>query len=168
MRVYLTGFMGAGKSAVGGILAEDLGCSFLDLDQAIEERAGRSIQEIFARQGENAFRDLEHESLKETGRYDDIVVATGGGVVTFERNREVLRALGTTVWLHPDFATIVSRLDDSARKSRPLFRKETEANKLYRERLPAYRTADLEIEIAPEEGVATVARRIVRELRARL
>lgn len=168
MRIYLTGFMGAGKSAVGGKLAKLLGCPFLDLDAAVEERAGMSIPAIFDRQGENAFRDLEHECLKGTSGMANAVIATGGGLVTFERNREVLQELGTTVWLHPSFATIVGRLSKKGREARPLFRNESEARKLYRERLPAYRTADLEIEIGARESIGQVTKRIAQQLRALL
>lgn len=167
MRVYLTGFMGAGKTAVGGMVAEILGCPLLDLDQEIEKRAGRSVREIFELDGESHFRDLEHACLKETARLDEAVVATGGGTMTYERNREVVRGLGTSVWLHPSFATILRRIDEGGRRARPLFRDPEEAKRLYEERLPAYRLADLEISIAPEETAAQVAERLAARLRER-
>ncbi|HEX6865152.1 MAG TPA: shikimate kinase, partial [Thermoanaerobaculia bacterium] len=96
MRVYLTGFMGSGKTAAGRKLAERLGVPFVDLDSEVERRAGMTVREIFERHGEPAFRGLEQEALQATGELPDVVVATGGGTVTFEANARWIRANGVS------------------------------------------------------------------------
>src|SRR5512143_1730792 len=88
--VYLVGFMGAGKTCVGRRLAEMLSCGFIDLDDRIEENAGRSIRDIFARQGEPFFRTLETEELDQVSALSGQVVALGGGAFCLERNREIV------------------------------------------------------------------------------
>ena len=79
MRIYLTGFMGSGKSTVGRLLAARLGFPFLDLDEDIERRAGMRVREIFELHGEPVFRRMEREALEATAALPDVVVATGGG-----------------------------------------------------------------------------------------
>ena len=160
MRIFLTGFMGAGKTVVGRLLAERLRVPFVDLDQEIERRAGMTVREIFEREGETAFRRLETEALRETLAAADLVVATGGGTMVFEGNFEMIRDHGLSVWLNPAFATIVARIGALGKIDRPLFRDETQALALYRERLPAYRRADVRVDVAPDEGPEEVAARI--------
>ncbi len=138
----------------------------LDLDQEIEKRAGYAVREIFEEQGEAAFRELEHLCLKETERLEKVVVATGGGAMTFPRNRAEMRRLGVSVWLNPSFATIVERLGAST-SDRPLFQDEQQANALYRSRLEAYAQADLRIDIESSETATQVASRIALQLRER-
>ena len=160
MRIYLTGFMGVGKTAVGRLLAERLGVPFLDLDQEIERRAGMTVREIFEAQGEVVFRRLETEALRETLGVADLVVATGGGTMVFDGNYQLIHDHGLSVWLNPAFATIVARIGGLGKADRPLFRDERQALALYRERLPAYRRADLRVDVAPDEGPEEVAARI--------
>jgi shikimate kinase len=160
VRIYLTGFMGAGKSAVGRRLAERLGVPFMDLDEEIERRAGLRVREIFEWHGETEFRRLEQETLRATGEMDDVVVATGGGTVTFDANARWIRENGLSVWLNPSFATIIGRIGGLGKKDRPLFRDEAQALALYRERLPAYRQADLTVDVRPEEHPQEVAARV--------
>lgn len=161
MRVYLTGFMGSGKTAAGQKLAERLGVPFVDLDFEIERRAGMTVREIFERHGEPAFRSLEQEALRATGELPDVVVATGGGTVAFEANARFIRAHGVSVWLNPAFATIVARIGGLGKQDRPLFRDEVQALALYRERLPAYRRADLAVDVGPAEQPEEIAARIL-------
>lgn len=160
MRVYLTGFMGSGKTAVGRELAARLGARFVDLDEEIEQRAGMTVREIFERHGEPVFRQMEQEALRATAEAPDLVVATGGGTVTFEANARWIRANGVSVWLNPAFATIVSRIGGLGKRDRPLFQDEVQALALYRERLPAYRQADLAVDVGPGEQPAEIAARI--------
>lgn len=160
MRVYLTGFMGSGKSAAGRKLAERLGVPFVDLDSEIERRAGMTVREVFERHGEPEFRRLEQEALRATGELPDAVVATGGGTPTFEANARWMRANGVSVWLNPAFATIVARIGGLGKQDRPLFRDEVQALSLYRERLPAYRQADLTVDVGPAEQPEEIAARI--------
>lgn len=168
LRIYLTGFMGAGKSSVGGSLADILGARFVDLDRQIERRTETTISIIFARQGEAAFRDLEHSCLKETAKWDHVVVATGGGTMTFDRNLSVIRELGVSVWLDLSFEAIVDRLGPHARRKRPLFADEDQARKLYDERLPAYRRSDLRVGVTADDSPTSVAKRIAQELREKV
>lgn len=169
MRIFLTGFMGAGKTSVGQALAERLDVPFADLDLAIETRAGRTVREIFAEAGEPAFRQLEHEALVdflERPDLADLVLATGGGTAAVEPTAGLLHASGVTVWLNPPFATIVERIGGLGKGDRPLFRDETQAWALYRQRLPAYRRCDLQVDVAPDESPEEVAARIAMRLAA--
>lgn len=160
MRIYLTGFMGSGKTTVGRLLAERLGVPFLDLDQEIERRAEMTVREIFEQQGEPAFRRLETETLRGTLACADVVVATGGGTMVNDGNLQMIQDNGLSVWLHPAFATIVARIGGLGKVDRPLFRDETQALALYRERLPAYQRADVKVDVAPDEEPGEVAARI--------
>jgi shikimate kinase len=160
MRIYLTGFMGCGKTTVGRLLAGRMGAPFVDLDDEIERRAGMTVREIFERQGEPAFRQLEAEALRGTLALPDVVVAMGGGTMTFEANAKLIRPNGLSVWLNPTFATIVARIGGLGKADRPLFKDEAQALALYRERLPAYRQADLAVDVAPDEGPEEIAARI--------
>lgn len=160
MRIYLTGFMGCGKTTVGPLLARRLGAPFVDLDLEIERRAGMTVREIFARQGEPAFRQMEAEALRGTLALPDVVVALGGGTLTFEGNARWVSANGLSVWLNLPFATIASRIGGMGKTDRPLFKDGSQALALYRERLPVYRRSDLTVDIAPEEGPEEIAARI--------
>ncbi len=159
-RIFLVGFMAAGKTAVGKALAELLGYRFVDLDQEIEADAGLSVRDIFEHRGEEAFRELERRALRQTASDRGLVVATGGGTPIAEENRSLIRRLGRSVWLKADFDTILARLDERGLCQRPLFRDPAQARRLYRQRHPAYRAADLGIEISPRDTVGEVAARI--------
>lgn len=165
MRIYLTGFMGAGKSTIGRLLAAELGYDFCDLDALIELRVGLTVRQIFEAQGEAAFRRSEQQCLRATGERDRTVIATGGGVMSSAANRDLLRQLGLTVWLNPSFETILARLDGPSRRARPLFRDEDAARARYQERLQAYRSSDFEIEVDSTDTPQDVAARIARLVR---
>lgn len=160
-RVYLVGFMGCGKTRIGRLVADALGRGFLDVDAMIRDQAGQSIREIFEQHGEKAFRAMETECLGRTEAWSDVVIATGGGVMASETNRELLRRLGATVWLNVPFDVIVGRMSAYGRRQRPLLDDEDAARNLYEERLSSYRQADLEIQIAAGEDAAQVAARIL-------
>jgi shikimate kinase len=167
MRIFLTGFMGAGKTTVGRLLAERLGVPFVDLDPEIERRAGMNVREIFAALGEAEFRRLEREALAATLVHPDAVVATGGGTAAFEANARLIRASGLAVFLNPAFSTIAARIGSRGKLDRPLFQDEAQALALYRERLPAYRQADLTVDVGAGEDAGEVAARIALMIGAR-
>jgi len=160
MRIYLTGFMGAGKTTVGRLLADRLGWPFVDLDAEVESRTGRSIRDLFAAAGEPEFRRLEREALAATFAADPLVVAVGGGTLADPAVLEAARARGLVVFLNPPFATIAARIGGLGKSDRPLFRDEASALALYRERLAAYRRSDLTVDVGPAETAEEVAARI--------
>jgi shikimate kinase len=108
--VYLVGMPGSGKSTVGGEVAGRLGVPFVDLDAEIERRSGASVPDIFAREGEAAFRVLEARELVNASRNDPSVVACGGGVVLEPANRITLRNTGTCVYLDVPLAVLQDRI----------------------------------------------------------
>jgi shikimate kinase len=161
VRLFLTGFMGSGKTTVGRAVADALGWPFIDLDAEIEARARMTVREVFEKLGEPAFRELEHQALTAlVAGSDPAVVATGGGTSTFARNAELMRAAGVSVWLNPSFATITRRIGALGKQDRPLFRNEAEALTLYRSRLEAYREADHRVDVGADEGSEEVAARV--------
>ena len=149
--------MGCGKSTVGEALARRLNCPFLDLDSRIEAAAGCSISEIFDRQGEAAFRDLEHRELRAAlcdAKNARAAVALGGGAFAQPANAELVeQSGGLTVWLDAPPEMLLERC---ARHStdRPLARDPERFRNLYRERLPFYARARLRVDAAaPREAV---------------
>lgn len=167
MRIYLTGFMGSGKTEVGRRLSARLGLPFVDLDREIAAAAGCSIPEIFDREGEEGFRRRERAALAATASYPRAVVATGGGLVTSEENRRWLATHGCTVWLNPPFTALVRRLGPEARAGRPLFQDEGQAEALWRRRLPDYRRCDVEIPVTATETPEETAEKVTRTLAER-
>jgi shikimate kinase len=97
--IYLMGCMGAGKSTAGRLLARVLGRDFLDLDEQIVARAGRSISQIFEDEGERGFRQREHDALRQVAQRENIVVALGGGAVLRDDNWELVQQSGITIYL---------------------------------------------------------------------
>ncbi len=164
-RVYLVGFMGAGKSTVGRALAERLGVPFVDLDEAFESLSGMTIRRAFEEHGEAWFREREAELLRGTEALPAAVVALGGGTFTFPENRSVVRRSGLSVWLDVPFDVVAARLGAKA-ADRPLFRSLEEARALYEARLASYRLSDRILALEGDEGVDAVAERIVGALNA--
>jgi shikimate kinase len=116
--IYLIGPMGAGKTTIGRLLAEELNKQFLDSDLVIEERAGADISWIFDVEGEAGFRVREQNVIKELTTLDNIVLATGGGAILAEENRKNLRRGGTVIYL---MATITQQVERTRRdQKRPL------------------------------------------------
>ena len=153
--IVLIGMPGCGKSTIGAVLAQLTGKKFTDTDALIVQKAGKSIPEIFADGGEDAFRAIEHQVVCEVGAAHGQIIATGGGVVTREENLYPLHQNATVVWLQRP-------LQDLPTDGRPL----SQANKLadmYRVRRPLYRAfCDLEI---PNDGTPDeVAARILEEI----
>lgn len=120
MVITLIGYRGCGKSSVAPRLARRLEWNWLDSDAEIERRSGRSITEIFASDGESEFRRLESLVLDDALSQTNLVLASGGGAVLSEHNRNRMRAAGPVVWLHVSVPTLVERLSRShAAERRP-------------------------------------------------
>ena len=117
--VFITGFMGTGKSTVGIHLAKKTGKTFLDTDYLIESREGKSINEIFLTYGENHFRNLENNILKEVCTRKDVIVATGGGTLLSEENFQLVHDCGIPILLWANPEVIMKRLTGEENK-RPL------------------------------------------------
>jgi shikimate kinase len=117
--IALIGFMGAGKSVAGRALAAKLGMEFVDLDSLIEEKAGRSIAEIFARDGEPAFRRMETEITSQVADKEKAVIACGGGIVLEQNNVGLLRESSIIIYLAAEPAILLRRVLKS-RERRPL------------------------------------------------
>jgi shikimate kinase len=161
--VFLTGFMGSGKSTVGRLLAAQLAWHFIDLDTEIERGAGLSVSQIFAQKGEAVFREIEHESLARvvatsSSRGMRLVLALGGGTFAQPRNAALIREFNlasatrggpaTVIWLDCATEDLLQRC--VLMGDRPLFRDEASFRKLYEERLPFYRQADYRVESGGE------------------
>ncbi len=118
-RIFLIGFMGSGKSTIGERLAQRIGWQFIDTDRLIETTCATTISQIFAQQGENAFRAIERAVLAELLQRRHIVVATGGGLACQSDNMAQMNAAGTTIYLKTPAETLFDRLKNQ-RNERPL------------------------------------------------
>jgi shikimate kinase len=116
--IFLTGFMGSGKSTIGPILANTLGYDFVDVDRLIESKANARVVEIFEREGEQRFRELERDVLHEVAGRDHCVVSLGGGTIANEHNFELIRQSGIIVYLRLEPDEIYQRVHH--RPDRPL------------------------------------------------
>ena len=162
--VILVGFMGAGKSACGRLLARRLGRCFVETDDMIVGRDGRPIPEIFRQDGEETFRRLEAEAVQALGLKSDDVIATGGGLPCREGRMDALRELGTVVWLRGDLAELLARAGRSG--ARPMLNSRTpaEIEALYRSREPYYARAHLTVDTVGL-GIDQVVGRLLATLR---
>lgn len=143
-KVYLVGFMGAGKSTVARALARRLDWKVEDIDERIERRERRDIPTIFRSEGEPYFRSLERDEILSLLSERGVVVATGGGTVVDAANRELMLRDGAVVWLDAPFSTVLERVPVDGR--RPLAADRMEMERLYNQRLPAYRQAHLRVD----------------------
>lgn len=125
IRIFLTGYMGAGKTTLGKAFAREMKVPFIDLDWYIEERFHKSIRELFAERGEASFRELERNMLHEVGEFEDVIISTGGGTPCFFDNMEYMNVHGQTVFLdvHPD---ILFRRLRVAKQQRPILQGKTD------------------------------------------
>lgn len=151
-RIYLIGLPGSGKSTLGKGLAEKLGYRFIDLDDAIEEEAGMTIPDIFARQGEGNFRIKEGEVLRSLSSIEDrFILATGGGTPCFHFNMDFMNDHGITLFLDVNPGDLALRLMDEGIEKRPLFKSYDhqdlimEIRELKEKREPYYEEADIKI-----------------------
>lgn len=163
MRIYLIGFMGAGKTTVGRALAAQMETPFFDLDELLEASEKMTVREVFEQRGEPYFRKRERDILRSTRYLEHGVIATGGGTFTFEENIQFIQTEGLSVYLSAPYALLRARIGVKS-DDRPLFRDDVAAHELYSSRIRFYRMADMTIEIRDEETPAEIARRIAFEL----
>jgi shikimate kinase len=162
--VILVGFMGAGKSVCGRLLARRLGRCFVETDDMIVARDGRPIPEIFRQDGEDAFRRLEGEAVEALRLKTGDVIATGGGLPCREGRMEALRERGTVVWLRGDLGELLARASRSG--ARPMLNGRTpaEIEALYRAREAYYARAHVTVDTAGL-GIDQVVARVLGRLR---
>jgi 3-dehydroquinate synthase len=162
--IVLTGFSTTGKSTAGQLAAERLGFTFIDTDAMVEARAGRRIADLFAQEGEDRFRDLESAALVEALAGERRVIATGGGAIIRQDNREAMRQRALIICLEAGQETIVRRLGSHQVGIRPLLTSDDPAARvaaLKRERAPLYDEVDWTVQtdhLSPEGVAAEIVR----------
>lgn len=165
--IYLIGFMGAGKSTIAPRLAEALDLDWLDTDDLIEEKAGLSIPEIFDYYGEERFREIEHQVIREVSQGEGKVVAVGGGAPMDNDNWQLLKSTGKVVYLEISPGEIMERVSSDG--SRPLLadlnqeEKRNKIRKLLKIRHPRYSEADYII-LCDGTGTGTVVEEVAQKL----
>jgi shikimate kinase len=167
--IFLIGMMGAGKSTIGKLLAQKLGYGFLDTDPLIEQCASKSIPDIFANYGEEAFRDLEQKVLSQVSAHTRLVVATGGGIVMRSLNWSHLHD-GIVIWIDVPVETLYDRLKNES-EHRPLLQTDNPSQTLsdiYNQRRDRYAQADISIMVSEEETSQEVCDRLLSMLWTRL
>ncbi|MCS6805434.1 MAG: shikimate kinase [Acidobacteriota bacterium] len=163
--IFLVGFMGSGKTTVGRLLAERLGCRFIDLDEQIAQHAGKSIRQIFSEDGEAAFRLIESKLLNEIACQGRAVVSVGGGAFVSQANQETIHAHGVSVWLDCPFEIIVKRLEGT--RDRPLYQSREQLRALWESRQSSYAQAMIHVQthdVSPHAVVEVIMRRLRQRL----
>ena len=145
-RIFLIGYMGAGKTTLGKAFARTMGLAFVDLDWYIEERYHKTVRQIFEERGEDGFRELEKRMLHEAGEFENVVISVGGGTPCFFDNMEYMNSVGETVFLDVDVKVLFRRLK-VAKQQRPLLANKTDEELMafiveaLQKRLPFYSRA---------------------------
>lgn len=168
MNIVLTGYMASGKTTVGKRLAELLNRPFADTDIMVEEKTGMKIADIFDKYGENYFRSLEKDAVREISEKDGFVIATGGGVVLDSGNVSNLRKNGAVVNLCPEDMVVYTRLQNDL--TRPLVRSRELCDilKRFEERKPYYNDCDFQVKITLDTDVDCICSKIIEFLGDRI
>ena len=164
-RIYLIGLMGVGKTTIGKWLAKHLGFSFVDTDVEIQKQTGADIPWIFEIEGEQGFRAREHAMLNQLAQQEQVVIATGGGIVLNEKNRALLNQTGLTIYLHAPIDLLVERTRFS--KNRPLLEgvdRRSTFDSLLKQREPLYRKAAHIVVRSKRGSPKRMAAKLVREI----
>jgi len=170
--IYLTGFMGSGKSTIAPILANTLGYTSRDIDAEIEQITGKRVSDIFTDYGETYFRDVEHKLLRESSRLEGAVISLGGGTIANQANLEIVKSSGVLVYLAANVDQILRRVrhktdrpmlltPDGDRLSEERLRERIAL--LLCERAPYYQQADVTI-VTGDQPVGHTIDRIVRAI----
>jgi shikimate kinase len=151
--IFLIGMPSSGKSTLGRLLAKALNFTFVDMDERIEVKEMASIGDIFRMKGEDYFRKIESEVLKQIKPNQQFVISTGGGVPCFFDNMEFIKANGTSIFLDVPPAILAKRIMNSTTNNRPLIDKNKSENDVlqdienrYQNRLKFYQQADLQVD----------------------
>jgi len=173
--IFLCGFMGAGKTTIGRKLAEELNCPFLDLDDRITEKAGKTISEMFKEAGEAKFRAVERSALLEVASDFEGVVALGGGSVQNQELLDHLKESGLLIFIEAPMEVVVDRIsEDSNRpllldeqgesKDRETLKKDLEV--LYADRKPLYEQAQISLQVQPGESTGKQVETLIKKIRS--
>jgi shikimate kinase len=171
MNIFLVGYRGSGKTTVAAALAEQLGWNWVDADAELERKQGKTIKQIFANEGEAAFREYEAAVLTELAAGDGTIAALGGGVVLREANRHLLKKRGKVVWLKAPAEVLLERIqgDATTAERRPNLTGQggiEEIRTLLAQREPLY-TAVADLQAQADRPPAEVANTIIDELNLR-
>ncbi|TLY33704.1 MAG: shikimate kinase [Ignavibacteria bacterium] len=170
--IYLTGFMGSGKSTIAPILANTLGYSYRDIDSEIELATGKRVSELFTDHGEKYFRDVERRLLQEASRLQGCIISLGGGTIANEINLQIVKSSGVLIYLAATVDQIMRRVRNKS--NRPLLltpdgeRLSEDALQrriaiLLRERIPYYEQADVTV-VTGDQPVGLTIDKIVRSI----
>ena len=165
MKIVITGFMGSGKTRLARELARRLNLEMVDLDDRVTEREGRSPAQLIVDEGEEAFRLIESDVLRELLATDGTqVIALGGGAWIVEANRELINEYRClSVWLDAPFEVCWARIETSS-EDRPLGRTREQAQTLYDQRKPVYRLAKIHVQVTGEVDLDSLIPRIENQI----
>jgi len=162
--IFLTGFMGSGKTTVGKKLAKELALPFLDMDDALVQQFGMSIADVFKKLGETVFRKAETQLIASLSDQQPSVIGTGGGVPVLDKNRYLMRQSGTIIYLNIHIADTKKRMTNDDIKKRPLWKNERDVCALFEQRKDAYADHDFKVDVSnrsPEAIVKTIIQHLM-------